>query len=180
MKSLGFQSQSYRLYRDFDESLKPLSPKEAKEKPAYEILKLYVDPVVDQIHPLMSDAFGFTPVDEPLLEIAFREDLFKTQSIGGLEVRVVAPNLLLATKLNSVMPRTEGHKRVKDLADIYALAWYSGLSITEMKASLNRLYSKAKTRLVVRSAKEDELLEVSRVLGVEPSEIRRVLGALAR
>jgi len=180
MDSLGFQSQSFRLYRDFDESLKPLSPKEVKEKPAYEILKLYVDPVVDQIHPLMSEAFGFTPVDEPLLEVAFREVLFKTQSIDGLEVRVVAPNLLLAIKLNSVMTRTQGHKRVKDLADIYALTWYSGLGLTEMKASLNRLYSKAKTQLVFRSVREDELQEVSRILGVETSEIRRVLRALAR
>ncbi len=101
MNKLGFQSQSFRLYRDFDHaSLKPLSPEEANAKPAFDVEKLYVDPVVDRIHPLILEIFGFTPIDEPLLEAAFTRNLFKTHSIAGVNVKVMAPHLLLATKLN--------------------------------------------------------------------------------
>lgn len=180
MERLGFQSQSFRLYRDFDESLKPLSLEEAEGKTAFEILKLYVDPLVDQIHPLMSKVFGFTPVDEPLLEVAFREGLFKVVSFDGLQVRVLITQLLLATKLNSVLIRTQGHKRVKDLADIYSLAWHSGLSLAEIKASLKLLVSYTRTLSVFRSINVDESNEVSRILGVEQNEVRRVLRELVR
>lgn len=180
MERLGFQSQSFRLYRDFDESLKPISLEEAEGKTAFEILKLYVDPLVDQIHPLMSKVFGFTPVDEPLLEVAFREGLFKVVSFDGLQVRVLITQLLLATKLNSVLIRTQGHKRVKDLADIYSLAWHSGLSLAEIKASLKLLVSYTRTLSVFRSINVDESNEVSRILGVEQNEVRRVLRELVR
>jgi hypothetical protein len=176
MNELGFQSQSFRLYRDFDhESLRPLSPEEANAKPAFDVEKLYVDPVVDRIHPLMPEIFGFTPIDEPLLEATFTENLFKTHSVAGVEVKVVAPHLLLATKLNSAVIRIHSQKRVKDVADIYALIWYSGLSLEEMRDSLQNVYLDDKTEAVIGGIKDDEIREVGGVLGVEPREIRRVL-----
>jgi len=181
MRDMGFQSQSFRLYRDFDhESLRPLSPEEADAKSAFDIVKLYVDPVVDRIHPLMSEIFGFTPIDEPLLETAFSGDLFKTHSIGGIEVKVVAPHLLLATKLNSAVIRLHSHKRLKDIADIYALIWHSGLSLEEMRDLLQNVYPDEKTEAVIGGVKEEEIREVGGVLGVEPSEIRRVLRAFSK
>lgn len=180
MEDLGFQSQSFRLFRDFDESLEPLGSEEANRKAAFEIVTLYLDPIVDNIHPLMSEVFGFTPVDEPLLETAFRDELFNVQSIGGLKVRVLNPQSLLATKLNSVTTRTQDHKKVKDLADIYSLAWHSGTSLMEMKAYLERLIPNIKQHPLLRGVKENEYWEVSRVLGVEQSEIRRVFRELIR
>jgi hypothetical protein len=181
MENLGFQSQSFRLYRDFDhDSLKPLSPEEANAKPAFDVVKLYVDLVVDRIHPLMPEIFGFTPIDEPLLETAFSGDLFNTHSINGIDVRVVAPHLLLATKLNSSMLRLHSHKRAKDIADIYALIWHSGLNLDEMRNSLYRVYPEKKTRTVISGIKDYEILEIGKVLGGEPSEIRRVLRAFSK
>ncbi len=181
MNNLGFQSQSYRLYRDFDhESLKPLSPEEANAKPAFDVEKLYVDPVVDRIHPLMPEVFGFTPIDEPLLEAAFTGNLFKTHSIAGVDVKVVAPHLLLATKLNSAVIRIHSHKRGKDIADIYALIWHSGLSMAEMRDALQSVYPRGQTEAVIGGIKEEEIREVGGVLGVEPREIRRVLRAFSR
>lgn len=181
MRALGFQSQSFRLYRDFDqESLRPLSPEEADAKPTFDVVKLYVDPVVDRIHPLMPELFGFTPIDEPLLEAAFTRDLFRTYSIGGVDVKVVTPHLLLATKLNSAVIRIHSHKRVKDVADIYALAWYSGLSLREMRDALQHVFPDENKEAVIDGIKEEEIREVGSVLGVEPREIRRVLRALSK
>jgi len=178
LEDLGFQSQSFRLYRDFDhDSLRPLSTKEADVKPSFDVVKLYVDPVVDRIHPLMSEIFGFTPIDEPLLEAAFSGDIFNTHSIDGIEVRVVAPHLLLATKLNSAVIRLHSHKRAKDIADVYALIWHSGLSLEEMRDSLYRVYPEEKTKTMIDGIRNDEIQGIGRVLGAEPREIRRVLRA---
>lgn len=180
MEDHGFQSQSFRLFRDFDESLEPLSSDEANRKADYEIVKLYLDPIVDNIHSLMPEVFGFTPVDEPILETAFKDELFNVQSIGGLQISVLNPQSLLATKLNSVISRTQDHKKLKDLADIYSLAWHSGLSIAEMKASLRRLIPNIKQHPVLRRVKKNEYEEVSRVLGIEQREIRRVFRELVK
>ena len=180
MEDHGFQSQSFRLFRDFDESLEPLGAEEANSKAAFEIVKLYLDPIVDNIHPLMSEVFSFIPVDEPLLETAFREELFKVKSIGGLQIRVLNPQSLLATKLNSVISRTQDHKKLKDLADIYSLTWYSGPSITEMKTDLERIIPNKKQYQVLRNVKENEYEEVGRVLGVDQSEVKRVFRELVR
>ena len=180
MEDHGFQSQSFRLFRDFDESLEPLGAEEANSKAAFEIVKLYLDPIVDNIHPLMSEVFSFIPVDEPLLETAFREELFKVKSIGGLQIRVLSPQSLLATKLNSVISRTQDHKKLKDLADIYSLTWYSGPSITEMKTDLERIIPNKKQYQVLRNVKENEYEEVGRVLGVDQSEVKRVFRELVR
>ena len=180
MEDHGFQSQSFRLFRDFDESLEPLGAEEANSKAAFEIVKLYLDPIVDNIHPLMSEVFSFIPVDEPLLETAFREELFKVKSIGGLQIRVLSPQSLLATKLNSVISRAQDHKKLKDLADIYSLTWYSGPIITDMKTDLERLIPNKKQYQVLRNVKENEYEEVGRVLGVDQSEVKRVFRELVR
>jgi hypothetical protein len=128
----------------------------------------------------MSEVFSFTPVDEPLLEIAFRDELFKVQLIGALQIRVLNSQSLLATKLNSVVSRTQDHKKLKDLADIYSLIWYSGPSIAEMTNDLEGLILNIKKHPVLRNVKEKEYEEVSRVLGIEQSEIRRVFRELVR
>jgi hypothetical protein len=180
MEDHGFQSQSFRLFRDFDESLEPLGAEEANRKAAFEIVKLYLDPIVDNIHPLISEVFSFIPVDEPLLETAFRDELFKVKSIGGLQIRVLNPQSLLATKLNSVISRAQDHKKLKDLADIYSLTWYSGPSITEMKTDLERIIPNKKQYQVLRNVKENEYEEVGRVLGVDQSEVKRVFRELVR
>lgn len=180
MEGLGFRSQSFRLYRDFEfGSLRPLSPEEAAKMPAFEVLKLYVDPVVDRVHPIAAEAFGFTPMDEPMLESAFSEGLFRVHTVGELDVRVLEPHLLLA-KFNSVVTRQQGHKRVKDLADIYALIWHSGLQLSEMRDSLYEVYPAVKAKTVLDHVKADEVREVAAVLGAEFTEIRRVLRAFPK
>lgn len=68
---------------------------------------------------------------------------------------------------------------MKDIADIYALIWHSGLSLEEMRDLLQNVYPDEKTEAVIGGVKE-EIREVGGVLGVEPSEIRRVLRAFSK
>ncbi|PIU59259.1 hypothetical protein COS86_05185 [Candidatus Bathyarchaeota archaeon CG07_land_8_20_14_0_80_47_9] len=58
-------------------------------------------------------------------------------------------------KLNSVVNRDKEHKRIKDIADIYALLWFSGMPIAELKADLFRIYSMEKARETVRGFTRD-------------------------
>lgn len=78
LNALGFRGQSYRLYKDFDpETHRELSVEEAESKLPFEVSRLYVDLVVDRIPVGFQEVFGFTPIDESLLELAFRDERFR-------------------------------------------------------------------------------------------------------
>ena len=181
LNALGFRRQSFRLYRDFDpETHRELSVEEARSRLPFEVSRLYVDLVVDRIPAEFRDVFGFTPIDEPLLELAFRDGRFRHVRWEGVDLRIVAPSLLLGMKLNSVISRTRDHKMVKDIADIYALAWYSGMSLSDMKEEIRNLIPANRVRRVLKSFNQDDIDDVSRIIGVESSVISRVLAEFGR
>ncbi len=68
---------------------------------------------------------------------------------------------------------------MKDIADIYALIWHSGLSMAEMRDALQNVYPKKQMEAVIGGINE-EIREVGGVLGVEPREIRRVLRTFSK
>ena len=181
LNALGFRRQAYRLYRDFDpETHRELSVEEARSRLPFEVSRLYVDLVVDRIPPGFRDVFGFTPIDEPLLELAFRDRRFRHVRWEGVDLRIVEPSLLLGMKLNSVISRTRDHKRVKDIADIYALVWHSGMSLSDMREEIGKLIPAGRVRRVLKSFSQDDIDDVSRILGVESSIISRVLAEFGR
>lgn len=81
-------------------------------------------------------------------------------------------------KLNSVINREKEHKRIKDIADIYALMWFSDMKITELKANLLSIYPEEKARKTVRSFTPKEIARVSTAIGITAQEISRVLAEL--
>lgn len=179
--TLGFRGQSFRLYRDFDaETHRELLVEEAKKRLPFEVSRLYVDLIVDRIPAGFQEVFGFTPIDEPLLELAFVEERFRHVLWEGVDLRIVEPSLLLGMKLNSVVSRTHDHKRVKDIADIYALVWYSGTSLSDLKQEIGTLIPVSRVREVLTSFERDDLKEVSSILGVEASSISRVIAEFRR
>jgi len=179
IENMGFTSVSFRLVKDFNiETKKELTPAEAAKIPQYQIFNLFVDPVVDHIHPKIKPLLGFVPIDEPLLSLVFTEKLGTTTNLFGTNVLLPKTHVLLAMKLNSVINRDQEHKRIKDIADIYALLWHSDTKITELKDDFFSIYLKEKARRTTRTFTAEEITRISKVIGVNTREITRVLAEL--
>jgi hypothetical protein len=179
IKSMGFQPISFRLAKDFElETGKELTPQESVKLPQHNILRLYVDPIVDHIHPKIKPILGFVPIDEPLLSLVFTEKLGMTTKLYGTHVLMPQTHVLLAMKLSSVINRDKEDKRIKDIADIYALLWHSDVEITQLKNQLFTIYSEEKARKTTRTFTKQEIQKVSTILGINTNEITRVLAEL--
>lgn len=179
IENMGFISVSFRLVKDFDiETGKELTPVESAKLPQYQIFNLFVDPVVDYIHPKIKPLLGFVPIDEPLLSLVFTKQLSATAKLFGTNVLLPKTHVLLAMKLNSVVNRDQEHKRIKDIADIYALLWYSDMKIAKLKDHLLSIYPEEKARKTTRDFTREEIERVSTAIGVSAREISRVLAEL--
>ena len=179
IENMGFRSISFRLIKDFNmETGRELTPTESAKLPQYQIFNLFVDPVVDYIHPKIKPLLGFVPIDEPLLSLVFTKRLSTTAKLFGTNVLLPKTHVLLAMKLNSVITRDQEHKRIKDIADIYALLWHSDIKITQLKHHLFSIYPEEKARKTTRAFTKEEIERVSTAIGVNTREITRVLAEL--
>lgn len=179
IEDMGFQPISFRLAKDFDlETKKELTPTESAKLQQYEILRIYVDPIVDYINPAIKKTLGFVPIDEPLLSLVFAEKLGTTTRLFGTNVLMPQVHVLLAMKLNSVPNRDKEDKRIKDIADIYALLWHSDTRIMQLKKQLYSIYPPEKARTTTRAFTKNEIQKVSEIIGVDAKEISRVLTEL--
>jgi hypothetical protein len=170
----GFRWQAYRLFKDFDEkTLKELTPEESSKKSLFEITRIYVDPIIDNIHSQFNVVFRYSPIDEPLLSIAYRYNRFKKSTLHN-NVLLCEPHLLLAMKLNCVEIRSEKDKRIKDISDIYALMWYSDIPLDELKIATRIISNKNKIKDTILNFKKEEIEKASENIGVKPDEIQRV------
>jgi hypothetical protein len=83
-------------------------------------------------------------------------------------------------KLNSAPNRDKENKRIKDIADIYALLWHSDIALPQLKNQLLSAYPEEKARKTVQNFTEKDINKVSTVLGIATPEISRVLKELTR
>jgi len=179
IENMGFRSVSFRLVKDFNlETGRELTPTESRKLPQYQIFSLFVDPIVDYIHPKIKPVLGFVPIDEPLLSLVFTQRLTTATSLVGTNVLLPKTHVLLAMKLNSVINRDQEHKRIKDIADIYALLWHSDIKITQLRDHLFSIYPEEKARKTTRAFTKEEIERVSTAIGVNTREITRVLAEL--
>lgn len=180
-EALGFWPLTFRFAKDFhSETGRELTPEEAATLPQHEIFQLYVDPIVDHGNPRFKAAFGFDPIDDPLLSHALMEMRTETLRVSGISFPVPETHVLLAMKLNSAPNRSKGHKKVKDIADIYALLWYADVEVQELKRRLFKIYPKANAKKVIQGFSHEEISEVSKEIGIRTGEVRRVLLELTR
>ena len=100
------------------------------------MFSLYIDPIVDNASENVKEVLGFPPIDEPILEEVFERGKFQIVETLGFKVILPNPEVILATKFNSVLKRDPTHKRRKDIADIYAVIWYSGKPREKQKKEL--------------------------------------------
>jgi hypothetical protein len=181
IENMGFRSISFRLVKDFNlDTEKELTPEESAKLPLYQIFQLYIDPVVDHIHPKIKNLLGFVPIDEPLLSLVFQDRMYTITTLFEKTVLLPKPHALLAMKLNSAPNRDKENKRIKDIADIYALLWHSDIALPQLKNQLFSVYAKEKVRKTIQDLTEEDINKVSIATGISTQEISRVLTELTR
>jgi len=134
LKKIGYwESGTSRFCRIIQRTTgKTLTEKEAAKIPQYDLFYLYIDPIVDMIHPLNLEVFKIKPIDEPLLSQAFIDERLLQWNITGKIVLVPEPTMLLAMKLSAFPKRTKDDKKVKDACDIYSLIWHSNVPFSQI------------------------------------------------
>lgn len=176
IEEMGFKSVSFRLVKDFNaDSGKELTPEESAKLPMYQIFQLFIDPVVDFIHPKIKTLLGFVPIDEPLLSLVFQESMYDTQTLFGKRVMLPKPQVLLAMKLNSAPRRDKENKLIKDIADIYTLLWHSDIKFSQLREQLFSIISGEQIKKTIQNFSKDDIARVAAILGINTQDISRVL-----
>ena len=179
IEQVGFRPLSFRFVKRFHtETRRELSEEEAKRVNQSFIFDMYIDPIVDVIHPRAKQVLGFVPVDEPLLSQVFAGKRFVSRDEFGAKLVLPRPAVLLATKLNSVSNRDKEHKRIKDIADIYGLVWYSDDELGDLRTELFAMIGREKVASVLSSFREEDYSAVARNLGTEKIEVSNALSEL--
>lgn len=109
-----------------------LTEEQAKREPSHEIINLFVDMMVDNIHPKHKQIFKVDPLDEPLVARVFDGNCGVVLNLQDFQAMIPPPQLLLAMKLKSIVDRQPGDKLLKDACDIYAIMWHSPAKIGEL------------------------------------------------
>jgi hypothetical protein len=174
-EKLKFKPLSFRLVKEIHTETEE-EIKEGQIVPMHFIFPMYVDLIVDSIPKDFKKVFGFNPIDEPLLKSVFERKEFIILTEFDKKLLLPKPELLLAMKINSLPNRDKQHKKVKDICDIFALAWYTNLRLDEInlaqfvpKSSLKKCkkiltkedYSKASTQI---SHTTEEVIRVFDIL----------------
>ena len=118
-----------------------LNEEDARSFPIHNLFYLYVDPIVDQIHPQHNEFFSIYPIDEPILARAFNENIFTRIRMNGVEILLPKPHILIATKLKAYPDREKEDKKIKDACDLYALLWYSPIDFRDLVFIMKTEYS---------------------------------------
>ena len=175
LKEIGFTPQSFRMVQIYhSEEMRPLTEEESKRVPAYNLFYFYVDLMVNRIPDKIRDVLGVAPADEPMITQIFEKKLYKTITAFGVDVLLPNPEIMLATKLNWVLQRTKDHKRIKDIADIYALIWYTDTNMKHLQKSVASLITQGKINKVLSSFRDNDLKCVSKEIGVDVDQIKSV------
>jgi hypothetical protein len=143
----------------------------------YDLFYLYIDVMVDNIHPKQKEVFGFHVLDEPIIRRVFRESSGVTVVFDGVELLMPPPEMLLATKLASIQNRTKDDKLIKDACDIYAILWYSSISYKKILVEIHRQYPQ-ECRAGFDAITEDVSKNAARHLGIDVETYRGVIRGL--
>lgn len=174
-KKLKFRPLSFRLMKEIHtETEEELT--DGKKVPAHFIFPMYVDLIVDRIPEDFQQTFGFDPIDEPLLKFVFENRKYVLVREFGKKLLLPKPELLLAMKIASLPARDMAHKRIKDMCDIFALAWYTGLN--PENTNLEVFLSKSKIEKCFRTLSKEDCLQAGMQLGHSADEIERVFTVL--
>ncbi len=171
---------SFRFAKSYDiQTQRELTKQEQRTKESFNIHHLFVDLLVDNSNSNLDSVLGFSPIDESLLTHYFSDSKNRNViSLDNTKVSIPFAPLLLAMKVRTIPRRKETHKRVKDVADSFALLRYSNLSFDALKKDILRFIDATTIRTALHQISPSIYQQVSDVLGIATSEIRSVLYGL--
>lgn len=176
LKKIGYRSIGVRLFKDYHrETHLPLSEAKSKKTPSYNIFQLYVDILVDNMSSGLKNVTGLTPFDEKLLTYVFNKNMFN--AIDGFSTRVILPTppVLLAMKIKSLPARTKDHKKYKDIVDVYALIWYSGISTKKLRQDVSNLISSQDMDKMLSSITKSDYAEAADAFGMNKRKLESAI-----
>ena len=151
------------IRRDTGETI---DEKAARGMDLYDVIYLYVDMMVDNIHPKHKQYFRADPMDEPFISRVFEEKCGVPQSINGARVIIPPPHILLATKLKAIPDRTNEDKLWKDACDIYAILWHSKTNYREIVSAVRMDYPEY-CRRALNSINDEAAEKAAHHLGID-------------
>jgi hypothetical protein len=179
IQSIGYSPDgSFRYCKIIKKDTGEVVTKEvARNIGMYDLFYLYIDVMVDNIHPKQKDVFGFHVLDEPVIRRVFSESTGVTVVFGGVELLIPPPVMLLATKLVSIQNRTKDDKLTKDACDIYAILWHSSISYKKILEEIHRQYPQ-ECRAGFDAITDDVSKKAARHLGIDAETYRGVIQGL--
>ena len=154
-----------------------LDEKEACKYPSFDLFHLYLDPIVDNLHPAHGDVFKIKPIDDPILALAFNKNRFTTFILDEHRILVPDPCVMVAMKLASFPGRQKDDKRVKDACDLYALLWHSPVGFRPLSAEVKDMFPDL-ARTAERILDDPLVPKACHHLGIEDVTYREVLNFL--
>ena len=155
-----------------------LTEEESKRIPLHDLFYLYIDLMVDRIHPEHCEVFGGKPMDEPALARVFDEGCGLTVELGGAKITIPPPHLLLASKLRSLPARQKDDKTVKDACDIYAILWHSQVEYGRVLRAVRKDFPR-ECEAALAAITEDVARSAARHLGIDADAYLGVVNGLA-
>lgn len=181
---LGYNRGRFGFYRQFHrETGERLTDEAARSEPAHNIFRVDIDVIPDTIAlDTFQDAFGFRPPAEPLLAPVFTDEdgepLDEYAPWSAPASAAVAPAASLAAmKIRAFPQRDKSHKRLKDLADLHALLWYTGPYGT-MRSAVRDHVPDDDVDTFRKTIEDDLYLRAGRLIGVDPTVVQRSIEQL--
>lgn len=152
---------------------------EAKFMPQHMVFPIYVDPIMPYAGNKVKKELGFVPLDEPLLRNVFKSNTYRKETKEfGRKLLLPAPEILLATKLNSVLNRDKNHKKQKDICDIVSLCLFSGTETDKLIKQSKKFVSEATLKKFRNANFENEIIHCSNTLGLERTTLKSILNMI--
>lgn len=181
LEEMGFRGMGGRLFKEYHrETCLPLSEAKAKRTPSYNLFQLYVDLLVDSAPEAIKSVVGFTPFDEKILSHVFKGRMFKMIDEFPVNVILPAPHVLLAMKMVSLPDRTKDHKKHKDVMDVYALIWHSGVPMQKLRADLSEVITHAEMSHALSEIGSSDYEQAANPLGIDPKKLKSVITNFVR
>lgn len=186
IQELGYTKSRFGFVQNFHrDNGDRISEDEASQYDMHEIFQVYIDIIPDttELEPFR-EAFGFKPPAEPLLKPVFEEDEreplsdYVSWEITG-EAWIVPPELLAAMKTRSLPDRDKSHKRVKDVADLHALLWYTK-DYSQMKSDLLQRASDEDIKRLEKAVSTELFENAAQLLQINPELIENSITRLFR
>lgn len=164
LEKFGYSPINFRFYKIFDrETKKEISEDESRKRPMFRNFFLYVDLILDS--PSAKNTVFFS---DEIIKFALDNKLWANRE----GMKIIAPELLLLTKLNAIKDRNE-EKRLKDMLDCLFVASFSNLNMAFFR-QLKERFKISKDKIdMARKVMESGLLDMELSgLRFDSSEIR--------